>query len=156
VHYIIGRDEGHTPNPDQAILEADVAEIVRNWTDGLAAALTEAHEPNKARALFAAYRDAFSEGYREAYTPREAVADIRVMDQLSPDRPLGVNFYQIDRDARQRVGLKIWSHRRPIPLSDRVPVLENMGFKVVDEQTYHHVAEATQGEPGTWFHDMML
>ena len=34
------------------------------------------------------------------------------------------------------VGLKVWSYDRPIPLSERVPVLENMGFKVVDERTY--------------------
>jgi glutamate dehydrogenase len=156
VHYIIGRDQGPTPNPDQASLEADVGEIVRTWTDGLAAALAEAHEPNRSRALFARYRDAFSEGYREAYTPREAVADIRIMEQLSPEHPLGVDFYMIDPEARQCTGLKIWSHRRPIPLSERVPVLENMGFKVVDERTYHHVAEEPSAEPGTWFHDVML
>ena len=155
VHYIIGRTEGTTPNPDQASLEFDVGEIIRTWTDGLAAALTEAHEPIKARALFTQYRDAFSEGYREAYTPREAVADIRIMEQLSPDHPLGVDFYPIDREVRQCAGLKVWSHRRPIPLSERVPVLENMGFKVVDERTYHHVPEES-AEPGTWFNDMML
>ena len=34
------------------------------------------------------------------------------------------------------VGLKVWSYDRPIPLSERVPVLENMGFRVVDERTY--------------------
>ncbi len=155
VHYIIGRDEGAAPHADQATLESDISEIIRTWTDGLAAALTDAHEPNKARTLLAQYRDAFSDGYREAYTPRDAVADIRIMEQLSPDHPIGVDFYPIDRDARQCAGLKVWSHRRPIPLSERVPVLENMGFKVVDERTYHHVAEEP-AEPGTWFHDMML
>src|SRR5205814_450354 len=44
---------------------------------------------------------------------------------------------------------------RPIPLSERVPVLENMGFKVVDEQTYH-VASDVPDDPGIWLHDMML
>jgi glutamate dehydrogenase len=156
VHYIIGRDEGPTPIVDQATLEADVGAIVRTWSDGLAEVLAEVHDPGKARALFAQYRDVFSEGYREAYTPREAVADIRIIEQLSPDHPLGVDFYGIDREAKQCAGLKVWSHRRPIPLSERVPVLENMGFKVVDERTYHHVAEETAAEPGTWFHDMML
>ena len=32
-------------------------------------------------------------------------------------------------------GLKVWSREKPIPLSERVPVLENMGFRVVDERT---------------------
>ena len=150
VHYIIGRDEGATPKVDQASLEKDVGEIVRTWSDGLAEVLAETHDPGKARALFAQYRDAFSDGYREAYTPREAVADIRVIEQLSPEHPLGVDFYGINREAKQCVGLKVWSHRRPIPLSERVPVLENMGFKVVDERTYHHVMESG-GWASTWF-----
>ena len=156
VHYIIGRSEGVTPHPNQATLEAAVGAIVRSWTDALAAALAAAHAPDRARALLARYRNAFSEGYREVYAPHEAVADIEVMEQLSPDNPLGVDFHRRVRAARQCLGLKVWSHRRPIPLSERVPVLENMGFKVVDERTYHHGAEETAGEPGTWFHDMML
>jgi glutamate dehydrogenase len=156
VHYIIGRDEGQTPNPDQASLETAVGDIVRTWADALAAALNLAHEPNKARALFERYGSAFSDGYRELYAPQEAVADIRAMERLSPEAPLGVDFYRREGAAAQFVGLKVWSQRRPIPLSERVPVLENMGFKVVDEQTYHHVATDTAAEPGTWFHDMTL
>ncbi len=156
VHYIIGRTGGVTPHPEQAALESAVCSIVRTWSDALADALGEAHEPVKARALFARYRNAFSEGYREIYAPRDAVDDIRVIERLSPDIPIGVEFYRRGRDARQCVGLKVWSHRRPIPLSERVPVLENMGFKVVDERTYHHSAEQSATEPGTWFHDMTL
>src|SRR5581483_1948165 len=42
---------------------------------------------------------------------------------------------------------------RPIPLSERVPVLENMGFSVVDERTYHI---RPQGGEEVWFHDMTI
>src|SRR5262249_19609989 len=49
---------------------------------------------------------------------------------------------------------------RPIPLSERVPVLENMGFKVVDERTYHIARAALHSgdgaTPDVWFHDMLL
>ena len=47
----------------------------------------------------------------------------------------------------------MWSHDRPIPLSERVPVLENMGFRVVDERTYH---VAPKDRAPVWFHDMTL
>src|ERR1043166_2064378 len=47
VLFIIGRDEGGTPNPDRASLEQAVANIVRTWTDGLAEALTLVHDPVK-------------------------------------------------------------------------------------------------------------
>ncbi len=56
----------------------------------------------------------------------------------------------------------MWSYDRPIPLSERVPVLENMGFKVVDERTYQIARnpgqdpENGQGTADVWFHDMLL
>src|SRR6476646_8360520 len=50
-------------------------------------------------------------------------------------------------------GLKVFSASRPIPLSQRVPVLENMGFSVVDERTYHI---RPQGAADVWFHDMTI
>src|SRR5207247_3107996 len=136
VQFIIGRDEGGHPTPDRAMLEAAVSAIVRTWSDGLAEALMAAHAPSQARALFERYRAAFSDGYREAYTPLIAVDDIRVIEGLSAARPLGVDFHRRASDQDACIGLKVWSYNRPIPLSERVPVLENMGFRVVDEFTY--------------------
>src|SRR5262249_29634610 len=124
-------------------------------TDALGGALAESFPPAQARAMFERYGAAFSEGYREVYSPLNAVADIRVIEGLSQDRPLGVDFYHRAWDDKLSVGLKVWSHRRPIALSERVPVLENMGFRVVDEQTYH-VAAQEPDHPGTWLHDMAL
>jgi len=51
--------------------------------------------------------------------------------------------------------LKVWSLARPLPLSERVPVLENMGFRVVDERTYH-IQPTGEGARDVWFHDMLL
>jgi glutamate dehydrogenase len=155
VHFIIARGDEPLPDPTRAELEGGVADIVRTWSDALNDALAEAHDPAHARALFGRYRDAFSEGYREVFSPLDAVTDIRVIEGLSAERPLGVDFYQHVWDTSPSVGLKIWSHGRPIPLSERVPVLEHMGFKVVDESTYH-VHVAGPGAPEFWLHDMML
>jgi glutamate dehydrogenase len=78
-----------------------------------------------------------------------------MIEGLTAERPLGVDFYQPPGVEKNCVGLKVWSHGRPIPLSERVPVLENMGFRVVDEQTYQ-VSPARDGETDLWFHDMTL
>ncbi len=155
VHFIIGRQAGEAPDPDLKVLEAAVTGIVRTWTDGLVETLKVFHAGAKAQALIARYRDAFSEGYRETYSPETAVGDIRIIEALSPDRPLGIDFHRRGEAAGDAIGLKVWSHGRPIPLSERVPVLENMGFQVVDEQTFE-IAVAAEAEPGVWFHDMLL
>ena len=153
VHYIIGRDEGETPNPDRALLEREVEAIVRSWTDGLREALLGGADAGRSRALFARYAEAFPLDYCEVYSPAMAVADIAVIEALTPERPLGVELYRAPGAGAQSAGLKVLSHSRPIPLSERVPVLENMGFRVVDERTYHI---APKEVADVWFHDMTL
>ena len=155
VHFIIARDDDQTPNPDRGSLERAVEAIVRTWIDALADELVRHYDPAGARVLLERYRDAFSQGYREVYSPADAVVDIRIIEGLSPGRPLAVDFHRRAGDAGNCVGLKVWSHDRPIPLSERVPVLENMGFKVVDERTYQ-IVRSVADKAGIWFHDMML
>ncbi len=172
VHFIIALPSGaEAPNPDRASLERAVEAIVRTWVDELGEELARNYDAVRARVLFKRYRDAFSEGYRENYSPSTALADIRVIEGLSPSRPLGVDFHRRVGDASNCVGLKVWSYNRPIPLSERVPVLENMGFKVVDERTYQIARGAKDAaqhdgrgdapsqalpEADVWFHDMVL
>ncbi|HXZ21538.1 MAG TPA: NAD-glutamate dehydrogenase [Pseudolabrys sp.] len=153
VHFIIGRSGGPTPDIERATLEREVAAIIRTWTDGLSEALALVNSPDTARELFNRYRDAFSEGYHEDYAPAVAAGDIRVIEGLSEQRPLGVDFHHRLEEEQRAVGLKVWSFARPLPLSERVPVLENMGFRVVDERTYRI---EPQHNAGVWFHDMLL
>ncbi len=155
VHFIIGRDAGATPRPTRAELEETIGSIIRTWTDGLADALAVVHDPANARELFERYRNAFSEGYRASYSPLVAVNDIKVIAGLSPARPLSADFHRRTETIDGGIGLKVWSHGRAIPLSERVPVLENMGFRVVDEQT-HHIRLDADARPDVWLHDMVL
>ena len=161
VHFIIGRYEGETPNPDRQTLDRAVEEIVRSWADGLEEAIEAAHGPDDARALIGRYRDAFPIDYREVYPPARAVADIGHVEALTAEQPVGVELYRGAGKQEACAGLKVFSHTRPIPLSERVPVLENMGFRVVDERTYHiqpqgSVQGSVQGSADVWFHDMAI
>lgn len=153
VHFIIGRSAGATPAVERATLEQEVESIIRTWSDGLNDALALVDPAEKVRELFARYRDAFSEGFHEAYAPAVAAGDIRVVEGLSEERPLSVDFHHRLEEDQGSVALKVWSFARPLPLSERVPVLENMGFRVVEERTYHI---EPQDRPGVWFHDMLL
>ena len=138
VHFIIGRSGGADARDRSR--HAGTAKSRRScarWTDGLGEALALVNPPDKARELFDRYRDAFSAGFQEAYSPAVAAGDIRVIEGLSEQRPLGVDFHHRLEEEQRAVGLKVWSLARPLPLSERVPVLENMGFRVVDERTYH-------------------
>ena len=82
------------------------------------------------------YADAFQAGYREVYDADAALADIRIVETLSETANTALSFAHREQDPANRLGLKVYHHLRPIPLSARVPILENMGFRVINERTY--------------------
>ena len=83
VHFIIGRDEGETPNPDRAALDRAVEAIVRSWIDGLErGARRRARAGQGARAVRALSRclpdrlsRGLSAGDRRRRHPRDRGAD---------------------------------------------------------------------------------
>jgi glutamate dehydrogenase len=153
VHFIIVRTEGKTPAVDRSVLEQAVAAIVRSWVDGLKDALADNSLSTPANALFARYDAAFPVDYRDFYQPAEAVTDISAIEALTGEQPLAVKFHRNHGGEDAAAGLKVFSHARPIPLSERVPVLENMGFRVIDERTYHI---EPKDAADIWLHDMVL
>ncbi len=152
VHFIIRRSDRPIVSVDRATLEHAVGAIVRTWPDALAEALALSYEPGRARQLFDRYGQAFSASYRDSYAPATAIDDIHTIESLSDERPLAVEFHD-EAGGDAGTALKVWTLQRPIPLSERVPVLENMGFRVVDERTYEiAIADGRT----VWMHDMVL
>ncbi len=152
-HYIIGRDEGKTPQVPREELESAITGIVRTWSDALRAYLVGV-AGDRGRWLAQKYAAAFSAAYREAFEASEAPADMAIIERLSDTRP---NSFVIHRRAGSdpsRINLKVFSRGSPLPLSSRVPLLEHMGFRVVSEQTFDILAR--EDEHRVWLHDMAL
>ncbi|MCA0400808.1 MAG: NAD-glutamate dehydrogenase [Proteobacteria bacterium] len=153
-HYIIGRTEGVTPNIDRATLEAGIAAIVRTWADDFRETLEREAPADKIGPWLQRYSNAFSAAYREAFSSSDALADIAHLEELGAATPFA--FYRKAGDGAARVSLKVFSRRAAIPLSRRVPVLENLGFTVINERTYRIHADPASAEPTHWLHDMTL
>ncbi len=159
VHFIIGRYEGHTPSPDQDTLEAAAVDLIRTWADNLKAELYESLDLITATELFKRYCDAFPEGYQAAYSAGSVVRDIEISEKLVGQDRLAIEFFRPQIDRPHRVGLKLFRLDRPVPLSERVPVLEHMGFKVISEQTFRINRPSRDDDGETeqiWLHDMLV
>jgi len=128
LHVIIGRVGGATPRPSREDLEARVEALTQGFSDLLQAA---APDP----AAISDYRSAFSTAYQSRSTPGEALADIAVLRTLDEAGGIAVRLRARD-GAEGALGLKFYAKGGAIPLSDRVPMLEHFGFKVIDERTY--------------------
>ncbi len=118
---------------DEADLDAALQTMVRGWGAAVEAELAKGEDPSRGAALAARYADAFPVGYRAAYGPGEAAEDIRVLHALSsadaPRRAARLHRLRGEEGLR----LKLYQREGAIVLSDAVPVLENFGFRVLEE-----------------------
>ena len=84
VHFIIGRSGGETPNPDRATLEEAVGDDRAHLDRRAGAGAGRGARAGARRARCSSATATRSrEGYREAYSPLDAVADIHVIEGLS-------------------------------------------------------------------------
>ncbi|MGB3500541.1 MAG: NAD-glutamate dehydrogenase [Mesorhizobium sp.] len=132
VHFIIGRSAGKTPKVDPATLEAAVRDIVRNWEDAVA----DAAEEIGAERRFVDLAGRFPESYRGSFSAAEALHDAEVAATVTANNPIAVDYYRHADQPDHQAALKIHHFGAPVALSRRVPLLENMGFRVISERTF--------------------
>ena len=152
VHFIIGRREGKTPKPAQAKLETEIESITRTWHDHFVEELMAEGISPATRAL----RDAdFPETYRDTVLPAQAVQDLQRIARLSAASPIDVDFFHPAGRSHKELGARIYHYGSPVALSERVPLLENMGFRVISEVTYAIDVSAKLGNI-VWLHEMQI
>lgn len=154
VHFIIGRPGGGVaPAISDEELEARVSAAIRTWDDELTSALRSG--PGGA-ALAARYAHAFSAGYMESFGSARALGDIARIERLSVEQPLAIEIYRDVDSGVSEARAAIYRLDGPMPLSERVPVFENLGFRVIDERTFSIAAEGTGGRREVALHEMRL
>ncbi|HET7517488.1 MAG TPA: NAD-glutamate dehydrogenase, partial [Actinomycetes bacterium] len=150
LHFIIRLRPGAMPSYEAKELEAKLATVTRSWNDELHALLLELHGEEEGNALFSAYGEAFPPAYVDDFPPRNAVYDIQRMEDLAERGGLNMNLYRPLEAPPGTLRFKLFWADRPLPLSDAVPMLEDMGVEVVEERPYElH----PPGQGPVWIHD---
>lgn len=157
VHFVIGRDPGVGERPSDAKIEQMVTELVRSWSERLREELVERFGALEGPAISRRYKGAFTEAYKEAFGAANAGADIEIIETLTSDQPFAIRCYRQDTDPENGLRLKVYHEGEAITLTESMPMLENLGLRVVYEFAYdaHPVEkDATDGARGTcWIHD---
>ncbi len=160
IHYIIGVTPGDHPCPDQAALDAEIAEAGRSWIDRFESALREADVDDVAVGpLSARWAEAFGAGYRDRYDATEAVRDLQAVDALNDTGlndggdPVAVRAFRTDRDGPLNLRFKLYRRGAAVPLSDVLPILADMGLKTLEEWGH---ALRPAGEPDIHVHEFLL
>ncbi len=149
VHYIVGRAQGPRPHVDVHALEAEISEAIRTWDDGLCVALVHAHGEAAGLTLHHRYTTAFPARYRDAFVPEEAVRDLGEIETLARhDGGLKARAYRRGTDAHSAMRLKLYGLGAVPPLSSLLPIFENLGFRVIAEDSYPVALKTGDGWSG--------
>jgi glutamate dehydrogenase len=143
VHFIIGRNGGSTPRPDRDDLERDITELTKSFGERL---LDATPDPT----VIGPYRDAFPPAYQARKNPAAALVDIAILNELNDDVALRLVSPPAGGET---ASLRFYRAGHPLPLSERVPLLENFGFRVIDVETYTLTPE---GSAEAYLHDMVV
>ncbi len=146
---------GAPPVLDTVELERRLLELSRSWSDRLRDALLEAAGEERGNELFDLHGAAFPSSYQERVDARAAVPDILSIDRLSrnDDGDLAMTLYHRLEDSADSLRFKLIRRDQPVMLSDALPVLENMGLKVLSEEPSE--IQAADGRC-YWLHDFGL
>ncbi|MEW7008978.1 NAD-glutamate dehydrogenase [Lentilitoribacter sp. EG35] len=124
VHFIIGRSGGKTPILDQKLIEQDIKAIATRWEDKFA----DLAKDEKTRIEV-------NQSYMEHFTAEETFADLDHLKACTSAGEMRVIFMRRPIASDDQLSIKIFHARKPLSLSRRVPLLENMGFGVTSEHT---------------------
>jgi len=121
---------------DEHALQLRLLDATRDWNADFQDELIQQFGESESRRLARDYQLAFPAGYRERYGVRTAVHDLSLIETLRPDAPLRSYFYRRPEEAPERLRLKIFNLGDPLPLSDVIATLENMGLRICAEHPY--------------------
>ncbi|MET0374969.1 MAG: glutamate dehydrogenase, partial [Rhizorhabdus sp.] len=119
--------------PDSAPLDTRLTEMLRGWEPAVEAQLAELEAGNRSARLAIDYAAAFPIAYRTHSTPADAAIDIIRLNALADGDARSCRLYRSEKDPENRLRMKIYRRGALIPLSEAVPVLENFGFRVIEE-----------------------
>ena len=143
LHMIVRSRAGEKFELDQAALETELADIVRNWHDDLRDALVAEHGEHEGLALAAAYGRALPAAYLQEITPAIAASDVRQLATIKGPDDLALSLHRYHAGAGG-LRLKFYRQNDDIPLSDALPMMENMGLRVITEHPYRmKIGDAT-------------
>ncbi|MFW1676167.1 NAD-glutamate dehydrogenase [Pontibacter sp. JAM-7] len=149
---LILRGEHLAQEYDANQLEKLVRRAARSWLDDLRDALVETLGEETGTAAWHRLGQGLPASYRNDFTPRTAVVDIQHLRELSVDHPLQLSFYRALERSDEHLNLKLFSLENSLPLSDLIPVLENLGLRVLEEHPY--LLETAELQ--IWIHDFTL
>jgi glutamate dehydrogenase len=136
LHIIVRTTPWQLPKFERTELEREIVLAVRSWQDELKDALVVKLGEEQGLKLFARYGNHFPAAYQEDIKPNAAVFDVEQVDALNASEGLRMSLYRPLSAPPGYLRFKTFHREQTIPISDALPMLENMGVRVISERPY--------------------
>jgi glutamate dehydrogenase len=133
--FIVRTTPGQIPDVDIRRVEAIIGDVARTWSDRLLDTLCSNQGEEVGIDLHRRYKRAFPMAYAERFSADAALYDVGHVEHVLATDELVVDLYRHRTDERE-FHCKIIHAGDPVPLSEIMPRLENMGLKVLAEVPY--------------------
>lgn len=149
LHLIIRVNAEKRETPDLVAVEAMISALCRTWQDKLKESLATAVGEIEAQPLFAAYAQAFSGPYRDQVAASDVYGDIQMIERVRGTHRLGVALRT--SSVANEYSLRLYHQDNAVMLSATLPMIENMGFRVLTEMGPYEIS-LDDGKT-IWLHD---
>ncbi|WP_144393407.1 NAD-glutamate dehydrogenase [Pleionea sediminis] len=136
IQFTVPVDNAENIEYDIQSMEQELTEAARSWDDNFTDALKSEYGEAQGGRLAVTYNEAYPSGYKDEILPQTAVLDVKHLESLSPTKSLSMLLYRPQEDTEGMLKFKLFHRDQPTPLSDVMPMLENMGLEVLGETPY--------------------
>jgi glutamate dehydrogenase len=137
IHIVARTRPSEGTRVDAGALERRVAAAVRSWADGFKTALLSRLDEAYALQLYEKYAQSFPAAYTEDFNGDAGALDVSFLEALEKEPArLHLDIYRRELRRKDKFFLKIFRAQDAIPISDLLPMLENLGLKVIAERPY--------------------
>jgi glutamate dehydrogenase len=152
-HFVFRVDNNQQIDFDVSKLETELVKATKEWGEQLREVLTDEFGEEQGTGIAAEYANAFPPGYKDDFEPRTAVADIRKVQSLAQFDTIEMSFYRVMEERDNMLRFRLVNFDEPLALSDILPIMENLGLRVVSERPY---GITRRDGRKVWIHDFSL
>ncbi|NHN54532.1 NAD-glutamate dehydrogenase [Calidifontibacter sp. DB0510] len=135
IHFVVRMPQGQPlPDVDDAELSRRLLGTTRTWGEQMRDVARDEDGDDAAARVVSLYADSFSTSYKEDFSARQAVADLRHVEALSDDSDTRLTLYRDGNDTSER-RFKLF-RTDPVTLTDILPIFTDLGVQVTDERPY--------------------
>ena len=151
LHLIVQTRPGQLPDYDPEGLEHKLEAATQSWAECLHQLMIKGSGSVEGQTQWRRYSDSFPGAYQQHNIPQDALHDIPHIENTLHTGDLGLRLYRRSGAAAGRFHLRTFELAVPRPLSELLPILEDMGLRVVSE--YPFEVRPTDASNPVWIRD---